>query len=118
VTRNVTNCGQWDEIFNKTRREDSVTKESSQEKEVQKLLQYYKIPYAPDSYTVNGVSIKAFNDMMRSIYDEIHFLSYTVNISNSHIREYKETPEKGLNILKNIIKDHYKVVYYKINKFK
>ena len=117
-TSYVSNNGQWDEIFNKTKRGDSVTKEGTQEKEVQKLLEYYKIPYAPDSYTVNGVSIKAFNDMMRSIYDEIHFLSYTIDISKSHLREYKETPEKGLNILKNIIKDHYKVVYYKINKFK
>ena len=56
--------------------------------------------------------------MLRTIYDEIHFLSYTVDVSHSTLREYKETPEKGLNILKNIIKDHYKVVYYKINKFK
>ncbi len=117
-TQKVSNTGQYDEIFNTTRRGDSVTKEGHQEEEVQKLLKYYKIPYAPDSYTVNGVSIKAFNDMMRSIYNEIHFLSYTVDISSATLREYKETSEKGLNILKNIIKDHYKVVYYKINKFK
>ena len=117
-TQKVSNTGQYDEIFNTTRRGDSVTKEGHQEEEVQKLLKYYKIPYAPDNYTVNGVSIKAFNDMMRSIYNEIHFLSYTVDISSATLREYKETSEKGLNILKNIIKDHYKVVYYKINKFK
>ena len=49
--------------------------------------------------------------MMKTIYDEIHFLSYTVDISKPNIREYKETPEKGLNILKNIRNHKHKLSY-------
>ena len=63
-------------------------------------------------------SIKSINNMLRSIFNEIYYLTYTVDVSPSNLKEYKNTPEKGLNILKSIIKDHYKVVYYKINKFK
>ena len=79
-------------------------KEGKMEVEVKKLLEYYGIPYAPDNFSVNGYCIKSINNMLRSIFNEIYYLTYTVDVSPSNLKEYKNTPEKGLNILKSIIK--------------
>ena len=119
-TSMIENYGQVDPVFNTRRRGDmgEEYKEGKMEVEVKKLLEYYGIPYVSDNFSVNGYCIKSINNMFRSIFNEIYYLTYTVDVSPSNLREYKDTPEKGLNILKSIIKDHYKVVYYKINKFK